>query len=95
MQPFPPGADLMAKWMRDRRIKQSAVARVLLVTPSAVHDWLLHKRTPSLQFRDALERWTAGAVPAKSWLSSNDLALLEHLSKVEAWVAPPAKDEAQ
>lgn len=94
MEPYPPGADLMAKWLRDRRIKQTTVARVLLVTPSAVHDWLLHKRTPSLQFRDALERWTSGAVPATSWLSSQDLALLQHLTKVEPYVAPPEKGEA-
>lgn len=95
MQPFPPGADLMAKWMREKRVKQSAVARVLLVTPSAVHDWLLHKRTPSLQFREALERWTHGLVPANSWLSPQDVVLLEHLKKVEPYVDPLPKPEAQ
>lgn len=60
---------------------------MLRVTSTAVHDWLHYHRAPSHHFRDAIERWTGGAVRADAWLEEHERELLEQLRQIAPYAS--------
>jgi DNA-binding transcriptional regulator YdaS (Cro superfamily) len=76
------GSALLWEFLQRRNAPQCVVARVLRVSPPAVHDWLSGRRTPTPAYREAIERWSEGAVPAASWRSEAEAELAEQLEAI-------------
>lgn len=77
-----------AKWLTARGIPQAEAARVLGVSPPAFHAWVHGRKTPSHPHRDAIQRWTGGAVMALQWASPDELAELQRLAWIKPWAKP-------
>jgi hypothetical protein len=87
------GPELLREFLEKNQAPQVLAARVLGVSAPCVHDWLARKRTPSAPFRVAMERWTAGAVPAVSWLDGDELELVRTLASVRPLQGLPQDDD--
>ena len=72
-----------AAWLSSHGLRQVQVASTFGVNSATVSYWLSADRVPEQRYREALERWTGGAVAADSWLSSEERRELERLRKLE------------
>lgn len=79
------GPARLALWLEEREIPQRELARVMDVTPTSVCEWLAARKVPTEPFRQAIERWTSGGVPAASWATADELELAQWLACVEPW----------
>jgi DNA-binding transcriptional regulator YdaS (Cro superfamily) len=91
--PEPTGAAEFHAWLRAHHLPQAAAARTLGVTPTAVHDWLHSHRAPSAHFREAIERWTGGAVLAESWLEEHERQLCAQLRSIVPYAGTHREDD--
>jgi predicted transcriptional regulator len=73
----------LAAWLERHGVRQTHVASTLGLNAATVSYWLSADRVPEQRYREALERWTGGAVAADSWLSSEERRELERLRKLE------------
>jgi len=60
-------AEILRDWLEATNTTQTAVAEALDVTRVAVSKWCSGDMAPSVWRAKALERYTAGAVPAARW----------------------------
>lgn len=82
------GAKLLKAWLARTGLSQAAAARVLGVSQAAVCDWLHQKKLPIGLYRQALETWTSGAVPAWSWVDREERELEKRLADVQPYQQP-------
>jgi transcriptional regulator with XRE-family HTH domain len=84
MSPRRSGSALLAAFRKRHDISARAAARSLGVTHVALAHWESGNQTPSQPFREAIETWTNGDVPAASWpLGERETALLGRAAQVE------------
>lgn len=84
----PAALSTLRRWISDRKLRPTDVAKQLGVSKSLVSDWLLGRLVPGAFYRLKIERWTDGAVEALAWLSRKEKA---ELKATKAYRAP---DEA-
>lgn len=89
----PTGAADLKAWLRTHHLPQAAAARTLRVTATAVHDWLHSHRAPSHHFREAIERWTNGAVRAEAWLEEHERELCAQLKTIVPYAGTHREDD--
>lgn len=78
---------LLADFLAAHSVPQVEVATLLGVDPATVSYWLSGSRKPQQQYREALERWTSGAVPADTWLDAAARRELDRLRGLPPKVA--------
>lgn len=66
------GNQIFREFLDKNRLSRLEAARLLKVAPSFIHYWI-HGTAPSAAYRQLIEKWTQGEVPANSWLSSSEL----------------------
>jgi len=86
----PKGPALLRQFMEQRGLTLREVGAALGVSHVSVLAWRRRRSTPQDAIREALDRWTAGAVPAESWLTKDDVERRERLAKL----GPLTKTEA-
>jgi transcriptional regulator with XRE-family HTH domain len=64
------GSVLLRDFMREHDITLFAAAKRLGVSRPTVNDWRWRKKSPTLERRRRIARWTRGAVPVDSWLTA-------------------------
>jgi hypothetical protein len=79
------GAPLLANYMREHRITATALGKALGVTHGAVVRWRDGEVEPDHSNRQALDKFTGGAVPYASWPSSREEA--ERLKDIAPFAA--------
>jgi DNA-binding transcriptional regulator YdaS (Cro superfamily) len=87
------GYKLFSAWLKKKNVPQLTAARVLLVSPSAVSCWLSARRVPSAAWREAIERWTGGDVPASSWLTREERAIEAELARVAPFSSVQSEED--
>lgn len=85
--------ELLLDWLTSHGLSQAAAARTLGVTAPCVHDWIRGSRTPQPPYRDAIARWTAGAVSSDVWLAPDERRELDRLRQIQPY-APSPEDDA-
>lgn len=70
------GARLLRELLQTRGLTQSDAARAIGVSAPTIHDWVTSAKRPRAAHREAIEVWTAGAVPASAWETEEERALL-------------------
>ncbi len=78
------GKCLLAEFLKRNGISQRAAAAALGVSAPNMHDWLAGAKRPRAENRVAIDRWTAGAVPAASWSTPDELSNLETVEPFKA-----------
>lgn len=73
------GHELLRKFLLDNRLSHESAARALGVTRVSVSWWVEGQQRPRTVLRHALEKWTAGAVPASAWTHTREAALLANV----------------
>lgn len=64
----PTGKDLLAVYLDEHRMSQRLLALKAKITSGQLSHFMLGKRRPGLAVAFAIQRATAGAVPAEAWL---------------------------
>lgn len=72
------------RWISERKLTNTLVARELGVSKALVGDWLAGNLTPGAFLRLKIERWTGGAIKAVDWLSEEERAALKALKPFKA-----------
>lgn len=75
----------LAAWLEERHISQAACARALGVSAPCVHDWIRGNRIPGQCYREAIDRWTSGAIERDAWLSRDEVAHHAALRQIAPW----------
>lgn len=83
------GKDLLTKYLEERGLSIRDFCHRLGVSHAIVSRWLDGTRRPGKKNREAIERLTAGAVPAKTWLS---LIEQEKEQRRLEWLAATAEE---
>jgi transcriptional regulator with XRE-family HTH domain len=88
-----PAHERFAQWIEQRGLTLEGAGEALSVTKAAI--WMIRTgaRTPSPSLAEAIERWTAGGVPAASWPRDE-----RERERLEAWehiqpYQPPEPEE--
>jgi hypothetical protein len=81
-QPEVDARELFVRWLQAHGVQQRTAAKVLGVTEATVSGWIRGRRMPEPAFRTAIERWSAGAVPALAWQSPQDRELQARLASI-------------
>jgi len=84
------GAGLLAEWLNDNTVSMAEAGRKLGVSHVSVWQWLNTTSRPRHHLREAIERWTGGAVSASSWMTEAEAADLERAAAVEPHTGPDA-----
>ncbi len=63
-----PAVALLASFLQQNDITQTAAGDALGVTGVSVNSWLGATKRPKAHHRELIARWTGGAVPVESWL---------------------------
>ena len=79
------GREALSRWLAFHGVPQAVCALAIGVSQAAVSDWSRGKKVPEARYRNAIERWTSGAVPASSWLPAEERAELERLENLEPY----------
>lgn len=58
----------LADWLESANVSQAELARRCKYDPSNMHKIVKGKLTPTLEMAFAIDRETAGAVPASAWV---------------------------
>lgn len=61
MNPF------LIKYMKDAKVSQSSLARMVGCAPSTVYCWLIGRASPRAKMAWKLQKVTGGGVPISSW----------------------------
>ncbi|MEQ9323862.1 MAG: hypothetical protein RIF41_32155 [Polyangiaceae bacterium] len=77
------GLDLFRVFLNANAIAPAEAARQLKTTRVSLYQWLSGVR-PSYPMRLRIERWTRGQVPAKAWLTPQEIASVEQVVPWEA-----------
>lgn len=78
-------------WMRTTGCSAYRLTKLIGCTPPAMTKWLKGRGRPSLRWALAIERATDGAVPAKSWLDTEERTRVERGPTFSEWLE--SKDE--
>ena len=89
------GPDALSRWRALYSVPQAVCALAMGVSQAAVSDWTRGKKIPEARYRNAIERWTSGAVPASSWLPAEERAELERLENLEPYQPRSHAEEEQ
>jgi len=81
------------QWLEGHHISQAAAARALGVSPPCIHDWIRENRVPNQRYREAIERWTGGAIVADAWLGKTDLEELARLRALAPYAGAAQQDD--
>ena len=73
------GVALLKAFLKKNKLSQADASRALDVSGVVVCLWCSGKQRPRTEYRDALEIWTSGAVPASSWESAEDREAVSHV----------------
>lgn len=74
----------LSAFIESNNLPKRQAAAALGVSHVSLHEWLTGTRTPSAgPQRDAIARWTNGAVPAEWWESPEERKRREQLQRVE------------
>ena len=68
------GATDLRAFLKAHNITQLAAAGALGVSAVTLHDWLTGAKRPRAERREAIARWTRGAVPESAWATSDERA---------------------
>lgn len=81
-----------ARLIKKRGLTYSQVGAVFGVSSVSINDWCHGKRRPSLEFRDAIERWSGPDKPIRSaeWMDAKERAAADRLAAVVAPARPTA-----
>lgn len=71
-------------------ISPTAAGRHLGVAHTTVFSWISGDKTPSHEYRDAIEKWTKSAILASEWETPEERAIVERVTPYE----PPAPEAA-
>ena len=69
-----PGAKALFKFRKANELTQAQVADRLGVRGPTVHDWETGAKRPKAHFRDVIEKWSDGAIPADFWKYPEEIA---------------------
>lgn len=81
------GGEALSRWLAFHGVPQAVCALALGVSQAAVSDWCRQKKVPEARYRDAIERWTSGAVPADAWASAEERREAERLQRLPPYEA--------
>jgi len=85
------GAERLREFLKDRGIPLREAAKGIRVSHPAIVQWLDGTAKPSAPHREALDRWTNGAVPAESWLEPHEATRLDEITP---WKSTPDSEAA-
>ena len=80
------GARLLKGFLSDRSLSLTDAASALSVTAVAIHAWVSGRNRPRPQYRESIDVWTSGTVPASAWEKASER---KSVVAVKPWV--PAK----
>lgn len=86
------GARLLREELKRRGATLTACAIALRVKVPTVHSWVIGKKRPRSEYRDAITRFFG--VPADAWKTAADLALMTPLVADESGPIPVAEPPA-
>lgn len=73
---------MLRAFLKEHAITLREAGSMLGLSHVAILSWLRRRATPRESVRDAIERWTGGAVPSASWLKRADAIELERLKAI-------------
>lgn len=79
---MPEGPTLLREFLARHSISLREAGAQLGFSHITIRSWLLRRAKPRESVRSAIERWTAGAVPADAWLTRKDLLALRRLAAI-------------
>lgn len=85
------GSRLLAAWMAAQGVRDREVALAVKRSRGAVIAWRHGQYRPEAEFRDMLERFTGGAVPASSWRTAEETKALEDVQPRTPSAPEPSK----
>lgn len=89
---MPPSAPVaLNEFLTRHDLSQITAANALGVGKAVLSGWLAGRTRPRPEYRKAIARWTAGAIPEEAWLSDDDHAMIE---RVQPFVQSPAAEVA-
>lgn len=65
-------------------VSQAQLAGALGVTQATVSHWVRGRRIPEAHYREAIERWSGGAVAARSWQTPKERLVFQRVGAVGA-----------
>lgn len=68
----PKGPVLLREWLEKHGISRASAAEALGVSAMTITDWLRRRKTPREAYRQAIEKWTSGAIQAVEWESARE-----------------------
>lgn len=75
----------LQEWLDETKTPQAAISIALGVTQSGVWRWASGQTRPTLAFAMALEVFTEGAVPARSWFNEGERNLLAEVRSYRSY----------
>lgn len=82
-----PGEKLK-RWRKARNLSQQALGDLLRVSDATICLWEKEQKEPSPEYRDALQRVTAGEVGSDEWLSEERRKRLAELAELKPYESP-------
>lgn len=86
MPPEAPAA--LEKFLKSHDLSQTSAAEAIGVSKAVLSSWLSRRTKPRAEYRQAIERWTRGEVPALGWLDDDDRALIDAVRPLAPAPAP-------
>ncbi len=85
----PPAVDLLARFLTAAGVSIYQLAEAIHVPARTLYHWTSGKAGISLRGALAIEAWSAGAVPARAWLSPESQRQLIAISMGQPQPEPP------
>jgi transcriptional regulator with XRE-family HTH domain len=76
----PAALELLAEFIRVHGLSLRDAARGIGTSKTSLIFWLRGDQRPRAEVRDAIEKWTSGAVPASSWLLPGEVLPVDRVS---------------